>query len=144
MPIDTARIQAANDDTYDAWNAHDPDAVASVFAEDAVLIDMGGGEPLEGREAIRTRAAELLEAFSDFHLERLQLLIDPPSNADRWRVTAVHSGDFLGIRATGRTISVEGCTFSDFGDDGLVVRDVNFWDVPGLLAQLSGEAAAIG
>ncbi|HEY1275349.1 MAG TPA: SgcJ/EcaC family oxidoreductase [Thermoleophilaceae bacterium] len=137
MPIDRARIQTANDDTYDAWNSHDPDAVAAVFAEDAVLIDAGAGEPVRGREAIRARAADLLEAFGDFQLERLQLLIDPPSNADRWRVTAVHRGDFLGIPATGREISVEGCTFSDFGDDGLVVRDMNFWDVPGLLAQLA-------
>ncbi len=80
----------------------------------------------------------LLEAFGDFELERLDLLIDPPSNADRWRVSAVHRGEFLGIPATGRSIRVEGCTFSRFDRDGLVVRDVNFWDVPGLLAQLSG------
>jgi steroid delta-isomerase-like uncharacterized protein len=141
MPIDRARIQAANDATYDAWNSHDPDAVAAVFAEKAVLIDMGGGEPVEGREAIRTRAADLLEAFGDFHLERVQLLIDPPSNADRWRLTGVHRDEFLGIPATGNAISVEGCTFSDFDDDGLVVRDVNFWDVPSLLAQLRIEIA---
>jgi hypothetical protein len=38
---------------------------------------------------------------------------------------------------TGRTIRVEGATFSRFGEDGLVVRDVNFWDVPDLMAQLT-------
>jgi predicted ester cyclase len=53
-------------------------------------------------------------------------------------VTAKHTGFFLGIEPTGRTIRVEGATFSQFGDDGLVVRDVNFWDVPGLMAQLTG------
>jgi ketosteroid isomerase-like protein len=40
MPApDRAHIQAANDATYDAWNAHDPDAVAAIFAEHAVMVD---------------------------------------------------------------------------------------------------------
>ena len=139
VEIDRDAIEAANDATYVAWNAHDPDAVAAVFAKDAELFDAGSPEPVRGREAIRARAAGLLEAFGDFHLERLDLLIDPPSNADRWRVTAVHSGEYLGLAPTGRRISVEGCTFSMFDKTGLVVRDVNFLDVASLLGQLSGE-----
>jgi steroid delta-isomerase-like uncharacterized protein len=138
VEIDRDHIRAANDATYSAWNARDPDAVAAVFAVDAELVDAGAPEPVRGRESIRERAVELLAAFGDFELQRLDLVIDPPSNADRWRVSATHRGEFLGIAATGRSIRVEGCTFSTFGPDGLVVRDVNFWDVPGLLGQLSG------
>jgi hypothetical protein len=48
-------------------------------------------------------------------------------------VSATQVGTFLGIEPTGNRIRMEGATFSRFGDDGLVVRDVNFWDVPGLL-----------
>jgi steroid delta-isomerase-like uncharacterized protein len=137
MPApDRAHIQAANDATYSAWNAHDPDAVAAIFAVQAEMIDTGNPEPIRGRQAIRARAADLLAAFGDFRLERVELLIDPPCNADRWIVTAVHSGDFLGLAATGNAIRVHGCTFSHFDEHGLVDRDVNFWDVPGLIAQL--------
>ena len=137
MGIDRAGIEAANDATYAGWNAHDPEAVAAVFAADAELLDAGTPAPVNGREAIRARAAQLLAAFPDFHIERLELLVDPPANADRWRVTGTHKGEFLGMAPTGRSISVEGCTFSRFDEDGLVVRDVNFWDVPGLPAQLT-------
>jgi steroid delta-isomerase-like uncharacterized protein len=138
MPApDRAHIQAANDATYAAWNAHDPDAVAAIFAEQAELIDTCNPEPIRGRQAIRARAVELLAAFGDFRLERVELLIDPPCNADRWLATAVHSGDFLGLAATGNAIRVAGCTFSHFDEHGLVDRDVNFWDVQGLMAQLS-------
>ena len=35
------RTLEVNDRTYAAWNAHDPDAVAAVFAEDAVLREAG-------------------------------------------------------------------------------------------------------
>lgn len=110
--------------------------MAAIFAPDAELVDAGNPDPVRGRDAIRQRAVELLGAFGDFGLERLDLLIDPPSNADRWVVSATQVGTFLGIEPTGNRIRVEGATFSRFGDDGLVVRDVNFWDVPGLLAQL--------
>jgi uncharacterized protein (TIGR02246 family) len=138
VALDSAHIAAANEATYAAWNARDADAVAAVFAEHAELIDTGNPEPVRGREAIRARAVGLLEAFGEFHLERVDLLVDPPANADRWVVSALHTGEFLGMAPTGRRIRVEGCTFSTFGDDGLVIRDVNFWDVPGLLGQLSG------
>ncbi len=33
------QIVTANRATFDAWNAHDPDAVAAVFAEHAVIRD---------------------------------------------------------------------------------------------------------
>ena len=58
------------------------------------------------------------------------------SNADRWEVTGTHSAAFLGIEATGRAISVEGATFSRFDSGGLVIEDVNFWDVTALMRQL--------
>ena len=51
-----ARTRAVNDATYAAWNAHDPDAVAAVFAVDAVLREAGSPNVLHGRGAIRARA----------------------------------------------------------------------------------------
>jgi len=65
-----ARTQEVNDATYAAWNAHDADAVAAVFAEDAVLIEAGSPNVLRGRDSIRARAVALLTALPDFHLER--------------------------------------------------------------------------
>jgi steroid delta-isomerase-like uncharacterized protein len=133
------QIVEANRATFVAWNAHDPDAVAAIFAPDAVIRDVGSSEVLRGREAIRTRAADLLAAFPDFHLRQLELVVGDDANADRWEATGTHSGPFLGMEATGNRIRVEGATFSRFGTDGLVVEDVNFWDVGALLGQLSGR-----
>jgi steroid delta-isomerase-like uncharacterized protein len=134
-----AQIVTANRATFDAWNAHDPDAVAAVFAEDAVIRDVGSpDEPVRGRAAIRERVAGLIEAFPDLTLRQLDLVVGEDANADRWEFSGTHTGEFLGMAGTGRRVTVEGATFSRFDGDGLVVEDVNFWDVPGLLAQLSG------
>jgi uncharacterized protein (TIGR02246 family) len=65
------QIVEANRATFAAWNAHDPDAVAAVFAPDAVIRDVGSPEPLRGRDAIRQRAADMLVAFPDFRLRQL-------------------------------------------------------------------------
>lgn len=126
-----------NDRTYAAWNAHDADAVASVFAEDAVVRENGGAVVTRGRAAIRERAAMLLSAFPDFHLERLELIIDGDRHADRWALTGTHRGTLFGIEPAGRAVRVEGATFTRMGADGLVAEDIHFADFAGLMAQLS-------
>ncbi len=131
-----ARTREVNDRTYAAWNAHDPDAVAAVFAEDAVVWEAGGIEQARGRPAIRDRAAALLKAFPDFRLERIELVIDGARHADRWVMTGTHKGDLFGLSATGRRVRVEGATFTRLDADGLVAEDVHFSNIASLMAQL--------
>lgn len=131
-----ARTLEVNDHTYAAWNRHDPDAVAEIFAEDAVVREVGNPTEARGRAAIRERAAALLAAFPDFHLERVALVIDGACHADRWAMTGTHRGELFGIPATGRTVRVEGATFTRLGPDGLVVDDVHLTDLAGLLRQI--------
>jgi steroid delta-isomerase-like uncharacterized protein len=112
--------------------------VAAVFAPDAVIRDVGSPDVIHGRDAIRARAADLLVSFPDFHLRQLDLIVGENANADRWEATGTHRGVFMGMEATGNRIRVQGATFSRFDADGLVVEDVNFWDVGALLSQLGG------
>ena len=130
------RTTEVNDATYAAWNAHDADAVAAVFAPNAVLREAGRPDAAVGRAAIRDRAAMLLEAFPDFHLERLTLVIDGDRHADRWVMTGTHQGPLFGLPATGRAVRIEGATFTRLDANGLVIEDIHFTDAAGLLSQL--------
>jgi steroid delta-isomerase-like uncharacterized protein len=138
MADDCARALEVNDQTYAAWNAHDPDAVAAVFAEDAVVREVGSPLESHGRAAIRARAVALFTAFPDFTLERIALVVDGERHADRWVMTGTHRGELFGIPQTGRKVRVEGATFTRMGPDGLVVEDVHLSDLAGLMAQLGG------
>jgi steroid delta-isomerase-like uncharacterized protein len=131
-----ARTQEVNDATYAAWNAHDAAGVAAVFAEDAVTREAAGGMEMTGREAVRLRAELLLAAFPDFHLERLELVVDGDRHADRWIMTGTHLGDFMGVAPTGRKVRIAGATFTRLDEEGLVVEDTHFSDTEALLAQL--------
>jgi len=145
MSKTTARIdyrhatQAVNDATYAAWNAHDPDAVAAVFAEHAVVREIGNPAVAEGRAAVRARAAALMTAFPDFHLERIELVIDSDRHADRWIMTGTHRGELFGIPATGKRVRIEGATFTRLDAEGLVIEDFHFTDLAGLLSQLTAK-----
>ena len=56
--------------------------------------------------------------------------MEPPHNSDRWVATATHG-------ETGKPVRVEGATFTELDEDGLVIRDFNFIDTATLQAQLS-------
>jgi len=129
----TTRI---NDATYAAWNAHDADAVVSIFAEHAVMREPNSGIEHRGRTAIRDRAVMLMRAFPDFRLEKIVLLIDGHRHADRWVMTGTHLGELFGIPPTGRKIRIEGSTFTTLDAAGLVIEDVHFTDNAALAAQL--------
>jgi steroid delta-isomerase-like uncharacterized protein len=131
-----ARAREVNDATYAAWNAHDPDAVAAVFADDAQTRDAGSDAVATGRAAVRERAERLFAAFPDLRLERISLVIDGNRHADRWILTGTHEGDLLGLAPTGRAVRVEGATFTVMDDDGLVAEDHHYMDLAGLLTQL--------
>lgn len=135
---DRRHTQDINDRTYAAWNAHDPDAVAAIFAEDVVIREIGGAGEMCGRAAVRERAVALLTAFPDLRLERVELVIDGDRHADRWVLTGTHEGPLFGIAPTGRRVRVQGATFTRLGANGLVIEDVHLSDVSGLLAQLTG------
>jgi steroid delta-isomerase-like uncharacterized protein len=138
--MNTAELHAhttrINDLTYAAWNAHDADAVVSIFAEDAVMREPNSGVEHRGRAAIRDRAVMLMRAFPDFRLEKIVLLIDGHRHADRWVMSGTHLGELFGIPATGRKVRVEGSTFTTLDEDGLVIEDVHFMDNAALAAQL--------
>src|SRR5262245_17965267 len=136
MPDHRARTLLVNDATYAAWNARDPDAVAEVFAENAVVREVGNPLEAHGRSAIRARPAALLAAFPDFRLDRQPLVLDGAVHAARCVATGTHRGELFGIAPTGRAVRVEGATFTRLGGDGLVVEDVHFTDLAGLMRQL--------
>jgi steroid delta-isomerase-like uncharacterized protein len=131
-----AHTLEVNDATYAAWNAHDADAVAAVFAEDALVREAGTDAETRGRAAIRERAAMLFAAFPDFHLQRIALVIDGEHHADRWVMTGTHRGELFGIAPSGRRVRIEGATFTRLRADGLVAEDVHFSNTASLLAQL--------
>ena len=58
----------------------------------------------------------LLAAFPDLRVELEDVLASGDQVAVRWRVTATHDGDGLGMRATGKRVSFRGVTWLRYED----------------------------
>jgi predicted ester cyclase len=56
----------------------------------------------------------------------------------RWLLDGTHNGQFEGFAPIGREITIHGATVSAFRD-GEVVHLDTFWDLPGLLKQISAQ-----
>jgi hypothetical protein len=52
-----------------------------------------------------------------------------------WQFTGTHTGVFMGIPATGRTVNIEGCTIAKIVD-GKIVEEQDFMDNMSFLKQL--------
>jgi predicted ester cyclase len=56
----------------------------------------------------------------------------------RWRNSGTHHGEFLGIPATGKRVTVEGMSIQRIAN-GKIIDDAGYFDLLAIQQQLSGE-----
>lgn len=141
--------QATIDKLVEAYNAHDVDAIAELYSDDAVIERSGLKEPLRGKDGIRVRAGMFFEAFPDFRVEVLEELEEGNVKAAVIRTLGTHRGNFkLGGRnvpPSGNRLDNEAAAFTTLNDEGLIVRDKLVFDTATVARQLGvaaeGQAA---
>lgn len=88
-------------------------------------------------DAWKARHRRLLEAFEIKEARVEKVIAEGEMVFVEWSCTAVHRGTFLGIEATGKTVSLYGM-YVDRVKDGKVVEHWGLQDSMGLIAQLGG------
>ncbi|ATB34176.1 ester cyclase [Melittangium boletus] len=83
----------------------DIESLNQFFSPDAVTHPLPAGVP-EGVQGLKLMARVWLESFSDIHFTLHSFLQDQDLVAARITLTAVHTGSFMGIPATGRRVEV--------------------------------------
>ena len=118
--------QAAGPETW--AEEHD-----ELFSADLVG-HFAGMPPIDSRTHLQLGLAAF-EGFAD--LERLveDLLADGDRVVARWTTRGTHTGEFMGIPATGRFVTTSGITIFRL-EDGLIVEEWSESDTFGLLQQL--------
>ena len=77
-------------------------------------------EELRGAEAIKGLVAAYRAGFPDLHLHVDDRVADGDRIAQAFTLTGTHSGEFMGIPATGKAINVHGVEISRFADGKIV------------------------
>ncbi|WP_322409991.1 ester cyclase [Microbacterium invictum] len=115
-----------------------PDEVAPLLTDDFRITVHGAPEMLIGREAWLGNVAIMNAAFSDLTFDIQHELAAGDLVAFNITYTARHTGDFLGIPATGRTVSWQSLEHYRV-EDGLIAEEWIASDIASLMGQLTAE-----
>lgn len=118
------------------WNEGDETAIDRYLPEHAVGNDPDFGA---GREGFRAQWKKWRAAFPDLRFTIEDVIGEGDKVLTRWTLTGTQQGEFMGIPATGRAISVSGMSL-DRIEAGLVVEGFDGWDALGLRRQLGAIA----
>ena len=89
--------------------------------------------PLYGGKGYLSVVHWMRQGFSDVQWKLEEMVAAEDKVAVRWTLTGTHDGDFLGIKATGKKISVCVMNFYYFDEDGKIINDIAAEGMIGIL-----------
>ncbi|MCY1160186.1 MAG: polyketide cyclase [Citricoccus sp.] len=116
-----------------AWGEGDTAAFEKLVSADYVRHSKTGEEGLA--EVVRQIEASH-RAFSSFQMKVLRAIEDDNLVAIYWESTGTHTGEFMDVPPTGRTVTVRGASFVDHCD-GLITGESVVWDPREMLSSMS-------
>ena len=120
---------------FQALNAGDADACLKLAAPDLIMNLAELPAPRHGHEAWREGFELMQRAFPDLRAHVEDIVAAGDKVAVRVRFRGTHSGEFLGIPATGRTVEYVSHEFYRVAD-GLIAEEWICSDMATLLGQL--------
>jgi steroid delta-isomerase-like uncharacterized protein len=118
----------------DVWLAGNPAAVEDYYAADVVDHALPPGMP-PGREGVKAFASMYTGALTDSEISIEDQVAEGDLVVTRWSSQATHSGELMGIPATGKRISASGIGINRIVD-GKVVESWSQVDQMGMMQQL--------
>ncbi|MET7696080.1 ester cyclase [Streptomyces sp. NPDC005485] len=106
-----------------------------LIAEDYHDHDPANEQDTMGRDAIR-REMEMWRGGFSFTFTVEDQISEGDRVCTRWTWSGTHKGDFMGLAATGRKVSMTGSTIFRCREDGKIVEGWWEYDRLGLMAQL--------
>lgn len=120
--------------TEDVWNRGDLDAVDELCAPD-VVIHSASPEMPSGSEGAKATVSLNRSAFPDLKVENQFLIAEGDKVAGHWIMSGTHSGELMGMPATGKRIETYGISVLRI-EGGKIAEIWGASDQLGLMQQL--------
>jgi steroid delta-isomerase-like uncharacterized protein len=117
----------------EVFNRHNLDVLDELVSESIVIHTFDS--LIRGRDSWKLALSRLLRAFPDFHSKTEFTVSEDDKIAAWWAAKGTHRGDYQGIAATGRAVSICGVTIFRVVEG----RIVEMWRQPdtlGLMRQI--------
>ena len=120
---------------YNLINAGDIDGFGRQLADDFVERDEIPGLP-PTKDGVVQYFRIMLAAFPDLRMDVQDSFASGDKAVARLRISGTHQGEFMGIPATGKPVSVNLIDITRFGDDGLAREHWGVVDQLAMMQQL--------
>lgn len=137
MSIDSAATARR---LYDAINAGDLDGFGALLADDFVEHEVTPGLA-PTKDGVLAFFRMQLAAFPDMRMQVEDVIADGAKAAVRVRYTGTHSGEFMGMPATGKGVDASLIDVFVIGDDGLVHEHWGVMDSLAMMQQIGAVPA---
>src|SRR5215207_2475228 len=118
------------------------DEVLELVGEDAVAHVAGSPAPLTGKDGFRDFVTTYLTAFPDGTITVDDQIAEGDIVVSRWTGRGTNTGELMGIRPTGRQVTIEGISYARISD--AKVRETWItWDTLAMMQQLGAVPETI-
>ena len=116
----------------------DREDIAPFFSDDVVLTLVEFGQEIQGREAVAGAIVDLHQQTFDARPEVMNLIASEGKAAGEFVFVGTHTGEFVGIPSTGRSVQVPYTVFYDLADGQITALRIQGF-ASGIVAQLTAE-----
>src|SRR5713226_793873 len=128
---------------YDeVWNKRRLELVDEIISPSHALHDPNLTGSAVGPEAYKRQVARFITAFPDLRFTAGDIVGEKVKLAVAWTISGTHKGEFMGIPATNKKVSVDGITINHILN-GKIMDSYISWDAWGAMQQL-GVVPALG
>ncbi len=126
----------------EVWNERKVEVIKEIISPSHALHAPNISGSSIGPEAYKRNVLLFLDGFPDLCWTIEDTIAENDKVVACWTISGTHSGDYMGIAATNKKVSVEGITIHHIAD-GKIMDSYSNWDVLGMMQQL-GAAPALG
>jgi steroid delta-isomerase-like uncharacterized protein len=135
MPVEE-NIQLMQRWFHEVWNEGQTQTIYDLIAPNGVAKGHRGGESeIRGPEEFAKFVHELRTAFPDMELKVEDIFGAADKVVVRWSANMTHTGDALGLAATGKPVRTGGISIVRIAE-GKLVEGWDSWDQLGMLRQI--------
>jgi len=128
----------------EVWNKRKLELISELVSPSHALQapNVAGNVVAVGPEAYKRQLLLFLAGYSDLHWTIEDLIAEDDKVVACWTVAGTHRGEFMGVPATNKKVSVDGMTIHHI-TNGKIMDSYSNWDALGMMQQL-GAVPAFG